>query len=78
VDARHKAGHDEFCSKSLFQWPHFESDPPGSPLVTPAMAQDNAVQHPTEVNMSWLPSNDPVLADPQSCDALDLDFMEPL
>src|ERR1700686_4528875 len=39
------------------------------------MARDNAVQYPTEVIMSWLPSNDPVLGDPQSCDALELDIV---
>jgi redox-sensitive bicupin YhaK (pirin superfamily) len=36
------------------------------------MAQDNVLSIKTEVNMSWLPSNDPVLGDPQSCDALEL------
>jgi hypothetical protein len=25
VDARHKAGHDEFRYKALFHWLHFES-----------------------------------------------------
>jgi len=28
--------------------------------------------NPKEISMSWQPSNDPVLGDPKSCDALDL------
>src|ERR1700723_2962085 len=36
------------------------------------MAQDNALLNQAEVKMSWLPSKDPVLADPQSCDGLEV------
>ena len=33
VDARHKAGHDEFRFKALFHWLHFETDSQNPPAI---------------------------------------------